>query len=227
MTGHRVAAEDGRNLQIIVGKEKMDPFISVDDLEAMLAEDLADPNALVVKIALDAACQTVRTYLGQDVNFVEDDVEIHSGSGRRKMRLRQRPVREVTEILVDDVALDLSTVSIRGAIITFRDMDIWNPGNDNIEVTYSHGWDIDEPTDFPVPADIRLVALLLSRRVFDAQGSGSSNTGGIISETIGDYSYTLSEEAAAAALSASELLDAEKSVLDRYRIELVGDTPTQ
>jgi hypothetical protein len=202
------------------------PFISPDDLEAMMGEPFANPTDLMIAIALDASCQTIRTYLGQDINLVEDDVEIHSGSGRRKMRLRQRPVRAVTQIKVDGTVVPLTSISVRGAILTWKDLDWWTPGNDNIEVTYDHGWDVEEPTDMPVPADIRLVALLLSRRAFESSGAGGAAAGAIVSETIGDYSYTLSEEAAASALSAAELLDAEKSVLDRYRIELVGDTPT-
>ena len=209
----------------------LDPFISTTDLEALLGDPLPDPTALIVKIALDAACHRVRTYLGQDVNLVIGDVEVHSGSGRRKLRLRQRPVRSVTSVVIDDVVQDAALYSVRGAVISFRDADVWWYGNDNIEVTYSHGWDIDETPDAPfatverVPADIRLVTLLMARRVYENVGT-DVNAGAVIRETIGDYSYELSDSATTAVTSAVELLEAEMYVLDRYRIDLVGDTPT-
>jgi hypothetical protein len=206
------------------------PFISVADLEAILGESIANPGALIVSISLDSACQAVRSYLGQDVNLVLDDVEIHSGSGRRKLRLRQRPVREVTQVKIDDTVIDPTTYTVRGAIITRKDSDIWDYGNDNVEITYSHGWDLDETpepgwTVERVPADIRLVAVLGARRVYNAVGS-VVGAGDVTSETIGDYSYTLSEGSQEALEAASQMGDAERFVLDRYRIELVGDTPT-
>lgn len=206
----------------------MEPFISVDDFEAMLGQDLADPNALEVKIALDSACQRVRTYLGQDVNRVDDDVEVHSGSGRRKLRLRQRPVREVTLVTIDGTAT--TNYTRRNAVITLKDADVWWFGNDNIEVTYTHGWDHDPGDPGPggaisVPSDIRLVALILSRRVYESVGV-TATAGALISETIGDYSYQLSDAAISAVTSATELLEAEAYALDRYRVDLIGDTPT-
>jgi hypothetical protein len=209
----------------------LDPFISTTDLEALLGEPLADPTGLIVKIALDSACHTIRTYLGQDINLVLDDSEIHSGSGRRKMRLRQRPVREVTEVWEDDALLEVEEYTVRDNIITRTQGGFWAYGNDNIEVIYSHGWDIDETPEVGwdverVPADIRLVALLAARRVFLDTGEDLTS-GAIVSETIGDYSYQLSDAAVAAVSSASGLLEPEQGVLDRWKIGLSGgDTPT-
>ena len=203
---------------------EQDPFISVADLEAWLDDTIADPNSLAVKITLDAACEKVRTYLGQTINLVADDIEIHSGSGRRKLRLRQRPVRSVSEVKIDDVVMSASTYNVRGAIVTFTDTDTWTNGDDNISVKYTHGYDISEPSDNNVPADIRLVALLLASRIYQSIGVPVA-VGGLSGETIGDYSYTLDNAASSA--SAIELYDAEKYCLDKYRIDLVGDTPTQ
>ena len=206
----------------------MIPFISPDDLEALLGESLVNPTALIVAISLDSACTAIRTYLGQTINLVEDDVEVRSGSGRRKIRLRQRPVREVSEVKIDDEIQDPASYNVRGAVITFTDGSFWWNGNDNTYITYTHGWDVEEPTDFPVPADIRMVALLIARRVYEAVGYEQGSAGGaIISETIGDYSYTLSESSLATVTSASELTSGEKSSIASYRVELVGDTPTQ
>ena len=209
----------------------LDPYISVLDLEAILGLTIADPTALIVKIALDAACHRVRTYTGQDINLVLDDVEVHSGSGRRKLRLLQRPVRQLTEVKIDDVVQDAALYSLRENIISFIDSDVFWMGNNNVEVTYSHGWDIDETPDSPfvsverVPADLRLVTLLLARRVYENVGENVS-AGAIIGETIGDYSYTLSDNAATAVTTAIELIPAESYVLDPYRIRRIGDSPT-
>lgn len=205
---------------------EQDPFISVADLEAILGEAIADPNSLSVKIALDSACQAVRTYLGQTINLVVNDVEVHSGGWRKKLRLRERPVRAVDQVKVGDTVIDPSSYSVRGAVITLVDGSVWGSGNDNISVTYDHGYDISEPSDNNVPSDIRFVALSVARRTYMDLGADVV-AGSIKKETIGDYSYELSDAAVAVLKTAGSLLTAEKATLDPYRIELVGDTPTQ
>ena len=188
----------------------------------MLGESV-DSQALITKISLDSACERVRSYLGQTVYLVTDDVEVHCGAGRRKMRLRQRPVRSVTSITEDSVLVESTAYNVRSAIVTRLDFGWWNPGDDNIVVTYTHGYDLDEgATKLNVPADIRLVALNLARRVY-TDVSATVGTRDVISETIGDYSYQLSD---AAQEAANELFEAEKMVLDKYRVPLVGDTPS-
>lgn len=201
------------------------PFVSPTDLEALLGETLVNPTALIVAISLDAACESVRGYIGQIINLVEDDVEIHSGTGRRVMRLRQRPVRSIEYVKVDGTTLETTEYTARDAILTKTDQTWWDFGNDNIEVKYTHGWDVEEPTSFPVPADIRLVALIAARRVYQAVGFAESGSAGglLIAETIGDYSYQLSDPGAAATVAtAAELGEGEQFALDRYRIALVG-----
>ncbi len=208
----------------------LEPFISTADLEAWLGESV-DPSALATKIALDVPCHVIRSYLGQDINLVLDDVEIHSGSARKKLRLRERPVREVTRIVMDGEDVDMSTVSVRGHILTFTDGSVWWNGNDNIAVTYSHGYDIDETPEAGweverVPADIRIVALSVARRLYNDAGADIT-AGAIIEEKIGEYSYKLSDAALSSLTSPSQLVEGELTLLDPYKIELVGDTPTQ
>jgi len=204
-----------------------DPFISTTDLEAILDVTLADPNALSVKIALDSACTAVRTYIGQDINLVEDDVEVRSGSGRRKLRLRQRPVREVSAVYIDDELVPAEDYKVRGTpgVVTMINGSWWTPGDDNVEITYTHGWDLTEESDMSVPSDIRIVALNMARRVW--LDIGSELSGAIVSETIGDYAYELSDASVQASAAAAQLSTAEQYMLDPWRVELVGDTPTQ
>ena len=205
-----------------MGYKDLIPFVSSDDLAAFTGLTI-DPSALKTKIALDAACDSVRSYLGQDINFVDNDVEYHSGHGylHDRIRLRQRPVVSVVEVRIDVVTgsagtvLDPTCYNVRDSFIVRRDASYWL--SDNIVVTYDHGWVI-PPTSqtAAVPADIRLVALSAARRVYS--GVGATDAAGFGSERIGDYEYTNPKGAAS---SVAELLMAEMDVLDRYRISLV------
>lgn len=203
----------------------MQPFIGTVDLEAMLGINL-DETDLLVAIALDSACQSVRSYMGQTVNLViDDEVEI-DGNGARTIRLRERPVRDITSVIVDDIELDPTTWNLKGAFLR-RIGDVWPVGISNIVVTYSHGWDVETTDssgeDLEVPADIRLVALLSARRVWTAMGT-TTTSGGVStseSETIGQYSHseTISDKAVVA--SAAALVGAEEDVLERYCVRLI------
>jgi hypothetical protein len=193
----------------------MRPFIGVDDLSAVLGTTATDLD-LITAIALDSGCEAVRSYIGQMVNYVEDDVEEHDGKGTRTIRVEQRPIRDITSVEVDGVALDASVLSVRKSLIRRKD-DVFPRGLGNVVVTYSHGWDVipdnSAGDDLLVPADLRLVALLSARRAYAAVGA---NDGQEQSETIGQYSYSLSTTAQ----SAAELMTAEERVLDRYKIRM-------
>lgn len=204
----------------------MDPFISVEDLEALLDYTFPDPNALIVRIALDSACEAVRSYLGQDINKVVNDVEYHSGHGwiHDRVRLRQRPVISVASVYDSDVLLDPANYNARDSFIVLTDGSYFTAGNDNIVVTYTHGYEVPAVSDSAtVPADIRLVALSSARRVWVARGK--YDVFNRRAENIGDYRYETDAGGAAAvghiAASAAELLSPEKDVLDKYRIGLV------
>lgn len=194
----------------------MIPFISSIDLGAYM-DTTVSPTDLKTEIALDSACEAVRSYLGQDINLVEDDLEIHSGTGKWRIRLRQRPVREVSGLFQDDEEIDPDSYSINGAFISLLD-GFFFEGLDNIEVIYTHGYDVADvgPDTIPVPADIRLVALNSARRIYE--NIGAEQTENIRSETIGSYQYQLQD---ANTVTASELLDSEKVILDRYKVALV------
>ena len=193
----------------------MRPFIGTDDLSAITGTTVTDDD-LITAIALDAGCEAVRSYTGQTINYVEDDVEEHDGKGTRAVRLDERPIRDITSVEVDGVALDADVLSIRKSFVRRKDA-VFPVGLGNIVVTYSHGWDAipDDSAgdDLLVPADLRLVALLSAKRVYSAVGMIEGTPTG---ETIGSYSYSLSS--AAIVQSAAELFDAEKNVLEHYRI---------
>ena len=174
----------------------MIPFISLNDLGDRVGEDVSASDLAV--IAIDAACEAVRSYIDNPINLVEDEVIRVDGSGTYRLVLPRPPVREVSAVTelatdtTDDVVLVAETdfVLERYGILRRVDQN-WFAGYGNVEITYTHGWDIDEPPLWErVPADMRLVALNLSARIY-ASGTKSIEAGGVAEESIGsgDYQY--------------------------------------
>jgi hypothetical protein len=209
----------------------VEPFISVDDLNAFMEGTLTG-GELMTGIALDSACQMVRDYLEQDVNLVRDDIELHDGTGRESLLLRQLPVIEVTLVEEDSVVLVADTDYILwggrggtlwragGQTIPSR----WSKGRQNVEVIYDHGYAItpDEVVETSegiavdlVPSSIRLAALEAAARIIRAP-SLAAVASGITGETLGAYSYTASLGAVNAVI-AGGLLAEERITLDRYK----------
>lgn len=201
-----------------------DPFISTDDLSAVTGGDdlTTDPTAAIV---LDSACEIVRGYIDNIVNLTEETIVL-DGNGRGRLVLPQPPVRTVSDVLVDDDALTITDYELEDHGILRRIGSVWSRGIANIEITYTHGWDIAEPDDPEyadplferVPSDLRSVALALARRKFLAGTAAAVGVGGVIEESIGagDYRYKVSEGAIATA-TAETLLDDETYILQRYR----------
>jgi len=199
------------------------PFIGKNDLSDLVGVDVSASD--LATIAIDAACEAVRTFLDNPVNVVEDETIRLDGSGTYRLTLPRPPVREVpivTELATlttDETALvpDVDYVLDRGGILRRVDC-VWLRGSGNIEITYTHGWDITEdPLWERVPSDIRSVALSLAKRKYEA---GASTIGGIVvplvSETIGNYSYRVDPVAIATA-STTILTAEEMDALRPYR----------
>ena len=198
------------------------PFISTDDLSAFMGVTV-DTNDLMTKIAMDSACDAVRSYLDQDINLVTSDVEYHSGHGwlHDRIRLRQRPVVSVASVEDSGVILTAgSNYRVRDSFIVMIDGGFFYDGNDNVKITYTHGWTVPATSQSQaIPADIRLVALSIARRVWTNEGT--QDIGTIRSEKIGEYSYTTGDGSRGGgdiAVSVAQMLRAEKDVLDKYRI---------
>jgi len=194
------------------------PFISTDDLAALIGAPV-DGSDLITDIALDSACTSVRSYLQQEVNYRADATEELDGRGLVTLRLRERPIRSVASVTVDGVALETTGWNLRGNLLRRIDGGVFTLGIANVVVVYSHGWDVSDPITLPVPADIRMVALIAARRVYSAVGATDA-AGTQQSETMGSYSYT-SGSTAQVASTAAQLLDPEKEVLHWYRVGLI------
>lgn len=188
-------------------------------------------NTALADLALSAAEQRVRNYIDQQITLVSGDVAYLDGNGRYKLRLPERPVRTVTLVEEGFAGPDWETLTsdayhLRGSILIRWDGARWLPGQANIRVTYTHGYDVGaidsdySDSDFDaqhVPADLSLATLSLARRVYESLGAASDTTlGGIKQETIGAYSYTLSEAVEASA--GVELIQAERFVLEAYKM---------
>lgn len=211
------------------------PIVSLQDLGDYLGLDLSDSERAV--IAIDSASEIVRSYLGQSLDYVEEDEQRMDGTGTHALVLPQLPIRLIRGVTLldrDDVAIT-DPVLQEGtdwyidmdAGILFRRSAVWPLGTGNMLVRYDHGYEADpEDEDFiRYPSDIREVALSLAKRIYNAGGSGSaltSETGGsITSETIGSYHYTASStggstEVTQAAAAPSTLLPGEIAVLEKH-----------
>lgn len=206
----------------------MSDFISRADLAAFLDVELASLDNALSALAVASAQASVRKYLDQEITYVASDERLVDGTGTRILRLHERPVRGVN--LVEDSdgnTVDATTYVLRRNQLIFLDAEtVWEKGLANYTVTYSHGWntgqvDSDSDSDFEtlsVPADIVLVTLALARRVY--QHGGEDAQGELKSESIGDYSYTLADDAEQVA--GVKLNAAEQAVLDRYRVGGAG-----
>jgi hypothetical protein len=191
-------------------------YITIDDLADYMEVDvLTTENALGAIYAAEAA---VRQYLGQDITSSEG-VEYHDGTGRQVMRLRQRPVRRVNYITVDEVALDSGDWKLRGSRVALPN-GYFTWGYDNVAVSYLHGYDLTSQGNYAIPADIRLVTLSAARRAYQARGDSAVAAGAIQQETIGSYSYQLFNDASTVGATVN-LLASEMSVLDMYKISMV------
>lgn len=214
------------------------PFISTADLSDFIGEDVtADPLSV---IAIDSACEIIRAYVGQRLNYDALDVVRLNGNGRSSIILPQVPVVDIASVVVGETTLETTDYyTTRSGVLSRMTLyDIWNVGVQNISVTYSHGYAINEadveddpdddvPKPDRMPSDIRRVALALSRRLFVASGS-VQESGTKASETItpDSYSYTNATTSGSGTVttvsSATELGDDERAILDLHRFGRVA-----
>jgi len=196
------------------------PFVSVDDLGIMLGQDLTGSEDLAT-IAIDSSCEMIRSYLGQLLNYVEDDEVELGGTGGMALLLPQMPIVDITDVTVSEVE-ETGYVFVPKTGCVFRgNGTIWPRGVRNIALTYSHGYavveeDVDEANGiYRMPADIRRIAMSLAQRIFVSAGSV---IGTLASETISpdSYAYTLADTGSGSSSSAVITRD-EMLALDFYR----------
>lgn len=206
-------------------------FIGIADLETFMGVASGTLVVDLAELSVAASQQKVRQYLDQEITYHANDVAYLDGSGRGKMRLPERPVRAVDLVEEKSGTATWQTLAaenylLRGSILIRMDDLAWTAGEANVRVTYDHGWDVGAMDSDPltdqlfVPADISLVALTLARRMYEAMGEEAILLGDVKQETIGAYSFTLS--AAAEKAAGVNLVIAERSVLDSYKMKGAG-----
>jgi len=139
-----------------------DPFITSQDLTDLLGRNVtSDPGAT---IAIDAACDTVRTFTEQQINRGTSTVTL-DGSGTDALVLPQLPVASLGTVTVagssvSDYALKDNGVLIRTGGTASTTTLTWPMGRQNVAITYVHGY-----LDADIPRDLRSVALALAQRI--------------------------------------------------------------
>lgn len=191
------------------------PFISRTDLSEYLGVDVTtDAGAL---IAVDAAVDTVRTLTEQDFNPVNADTIVLDGTGTDTLLLPQLPVRAVGTAVVNGGTLDPTldyTWTAGGYLIrtdgtatlsswtqsSYGPCAYWPQGRQNVSVTYDRGYSTNGSID--VPADVRIVALMIAARL-SVQGVDSTRTVGAAS-----VKY---------AVASTDLTENERRILRKYK----------
>lgn len=189
------------------------PFISRQDVSDYVGVDVtADDGAL---IAIDSACETVRTITEQDFTATTSTIRV-DGSGTEVILLPQRPVSAAGTVTVNGSAVTDYTVTDEGHLIRTAGTattggtveystwaqngyptNYWPQGRQNVEVTYDHGY-----TGGTVPADVRMVALMIATRLV-TQGVASS-------EEIGQVNVRY-------AIPSTDLTKGEQAILRRHK----------
>lgn len=206
------------------------PFISVADLGNYMAQDLSSSDLAVMSI--DAACDVIRDEIDQVINLVVDDIVVLDGRQRDMLIPGQVPIVAVTEITIDGgtpliEGTDFRVVNERTMIQRLSsgapDDDVVWSRETAISITYTHGWAVtedavDTPSGiFRVPSSIRMMALSLAA---GGMVAGTVGVGGVKSEKIGTYSYTLADNQTGS--SGMMLTESQCDTLYKYRVEGVA-----
>ena len=189
-----------------------DPFISREDLSDYLGRDVTtDDGAL---IAVDSACDIVRTITEQDFSPASETIKL-DGTGTDTVLLPQVPVTAAGTVSVNGEEVTNYVVTDRGYLVrtcgTADDHSTWSQlsgpssywpqGRQNIEVTYDHGY-ATSGTVTDIPADVRVVALMIAARL-SIQGVNIQRQVG------GDLQRY--------AVASTDLTENEKRILRKYR----------
>ena len=139
---------------------------SPSDLALLLHADAADP---LLALALRRASSRFEDAIGYPVLTVTDDVVLLSGDGSRRLLLPARPVQGTPTVRVDGEPVTDFQVA-RFAARLERACG-WPAGLDNVEVTYTHGWD-------EVPGGIEDAVLEQAEATYNVMAGVASVTSG-------------------------------------------------
>ena len=173
----------------------LDPLATAEDVEVRLGRDLTVDETTQIEAILADVSAAIRAYIGQDITAGTSTDERIRARGA-SVRLPQRPVTAVDSVKSVDGGSAISFTWYAGDIIDLgcAQSTGW------VDVTYDHGFE-------EVPADLVALTCNIALRVFGTP----AEQGGLQSESIGTYSYSIGGAAAAGPIG---LLDDERSLLD-------------
>lgn len=201
---------------------QLPPLATVGDVVERLPSSVSVEEARVAALLGDASA-TIRRYTKQD--FVVQTTTEKIRPVGYKLRLPKRPVISVNSISIQ-LPNSLTQSIIPGWYWDGSD-EVWLTDGGSIVnlaeellfamqyltpicfTNYTHGYSI-------IPDDINGVACSMVTRIVTAPGLG-----GVISESVGEYSYRLSDAAAQGPMA---LTQAEKDILNAYRPKKTSST---
>jgi hypothetical protein len=196
-------------------------FCNVSDVQNLLQVEIPSEKISSLERAIEEATSAIQNYTHQTISYVADDVLVLDGRGGTRIFLPELPVVSITGVTENDVELTVSTQYKLGQYgVLHRIGNQWASGIQNIEITYSHGYQT-------IPDDIVSVCTRASARIYQA-GLLASELGGnpaIEGESIGDYSVSYagaygatSSDGLMGVSSPRMLLLSEKDILNKYRV---------
>lgn len=192
-----------------VGPESgLPPLATLSDVECRLGREVTGSEADRLGCLLVDASAGVRSYTGQEFTASSSTTRLKVRGGC--VRLPQWPVTAVTAVASTAGTALMHTWTSGDRVWLSSSLPIANGpscsgrGPDYVDVTYEHGFDASPPDV------VAVVAQMAGRALGTTPGEG-----GVQSETIAGYSYTLGSAAAAGGLG---MLPAERAVLDRYKV---------
>jgi len=133
-------------------------------------------EAVLLKGAFLASAESiVASYLGFDPTEKEYRDVVASGAGSRRLYLPSRNITSVEALTVGTAAVDPSLVAACDDHIRFLDHATKFPlGEDNIKVSYTAGWTLQEMPAVIVVSIMRIATLMLSETGGNIGVSGKS-----------------------------------------------------
>lgn len=189
----------------------MTALATLNDVTGRLGRTLTQAETDRLALLIDDASAAVRAYTGQEFTAATSTVRLRAQAGN--VRLPQHPVTAVTAVANTNGTAVLHTWYFGQLVWLASSMLVVNGptwgtatgrGPQYVDVTYTHGY-------AAIPADVVAVVCQMAGRALGT----TPGEGGVQSETIGGYNYSLGSAAAAGGLG---MLPAERVVLDRYKL---------
>ena len=143
----------------------MAAFVTVAEMEAALQRDLDEAAATE---ALDAACQMIRDYLGQQLDYVTNEVIRLHGTGRRTILLPELPVNAVDAVTVTDQGAT-TVLTVADWYVDSRSGTLFRVGTSGGPVAHGGRQRARSPTTTATPSSRRRVssvAVSLASRLY-------------------------------------------------------------